>query len=105
MRLCVVDTAVQLRLKGIYSTRDRFSLLGLRNELYLISAALMVLLAILRKLFIGKILAVRRQEQAYCSRETVYMVGDVRRVWVLVKRSTCFSLQNEEKIQEHLLPA
>lgn len=27
----------------------------------------------------------------------------VRRVWV--KRSTCFSLQNEQKMQEHLLPA
>lgn len=67
----------------------------------------MVLLAVLRKLFIGKILAVRGDKNGYialvklCARSR----PRVRRVWVLVKRSTCFSLQNEQKMQEHLLPA
>lgn len=65
-----------------------------------------VLLAVLRKLFIGKIPAVSRQERLYCAGKDVCAPPRVSVVCgVLVKRSTCFSLQNEQKMQEHLLPA
>lgn len=80
----------------LFRARLFFPLGSLRNELYLISAALMVLLAILRKLFIGKILAVHGDKNGHialvklcaCSATSVvcgYWLSEAR-VFLLQKR-------------------